>query len=78
MLERCNKSIAAGGNYFEGDKSFMCVLSVGIWYPDEPLRRNFSRLVPDSPSNYRYYIYTYISFPFAKILGFCILHHMIL
>ena len=24
-------------------------------YPDEPLRRNYSRLVPDSLSNYRYY-----------------------
>ena len=25
-------------------------------YPDEPLRRNYSRLLPDSLSNYRYYI----------------------
>ena len=25
LLERCNKCIAAGGDYFEGDKSFMCV-----------------------------------------------------
>ncbi len=24
LLERYNKSIAAGGDYFEGDKSFMC------------------------------------------------------
>ena len=29
--------------------------SFGIRYPDEPLRRNYSRLVPDSLSNYRYY-----------------------
>ena len=28
---------------------------VGIRYPDEPLRRNYSRLVPNSLSNYRYY-----------------------
>ena len=31
-----------------------------IRYPDEPLRQNYSRLVPDSLSNYRYYIYIYI------------------
>ena len=31
---------------------------VGIRYPDELLRRNYSRLVPDSLSNYRYYIYS--------------------
>ena len=28
LLERYNKCIAAGGEYFEGDLSFMCVLSV--------------------------------------------------
>ena len=28
LLERYNKSIAAGGDYFEGDSSFMCVLSI--------------------------------------------------
>ena len=28
FLEQYNKCIAAGGNYFEGDKSFMCVLSI--------------------------------------------------
>ena len=33
LLERYNKCIATGGDYFEGDKSFMCVLSikVAIW-----------------------------------------------
>ena len=30
LLERYNKRIAAGGDYFEGDKSFMCVLSVKV------------------------------------------------
>ena len=34
--------------------------SIGIRYPDEPLKRNYLRLVPDSLSNYRYYIYIYI------------------
>ena len=34
LLERSNKSIAAGGDYFEGDYSFMCVLSIKL-----PIRR---------------------------------------
>ena len=28
LLERYNKCIAAGGDYFEGDLSFMCALSI--------------------------------------------------
>ena len=32
LLERYNKCIAAGGDYFEGDWSFMCVLSVKVPY----------------------------------------------
>ena len=27
LLERYNKCIAPGGDYFEGDKGFMCVLN---------------------------------------------------
>ena len=30
LLERYNKCIAAGGVYFEGDSSFMCVLSIKV------------------------------------------------
>ena len=30
LLERYNKCIAAGGNYFERDKSFGCVLSIKV------------------------------------------------
>ena len=30
LLERYNKCIAAGGDYFEGEKSFMCVLSIKV------------------------------------------------
>ena len=30
LLEWYNKCIAAGGDYFEGDKSFMCVLSIKV------------------------------------------------
>ena len=29
-LERYKKCIAAGGDYFEGDKSFMCVQSIKL------------------------------------------------
>ena len=32
LLERYNKCIAAGGDYFEGDWSFMCVLSIKCPY----------------------------------------------
>ena len=30
LLERYNKCITAGGDYFEGDKSFMCVMSINV------------------------------------------------
>ena len=30
LLERYNKCISAGGDYFEGDWSFMCVLSIKV------------------------------------------------
>ena len=30
LLERYNKCIAAGGDYFEEDKSFMCILSIKV------------------------------------------------
>ena len=30
LLERNNKCVAAGGDYFEGSKSFMCVLSIKV------------------------------------------------
>ena len=30
LLERHNKCIVAGGDYFEGDLSFMCVLSIKV------------------------------------------------
>ena len=39
LLERCNKCIAAGGDYFEGDLSFMCVLSIKV--PIQKKARNF-------------------------------------
>ena len=42
LLERYNKCIAAGGNYFEGDMSFMCVLAI-----KEPIRKKSGNLFND-------------------------------
>ena len=39
LLERYNKCIAAGGDFFEGDKSFMCVLSIKV-----PIRKKSGNL----------------------------------
>ena len=40
LLERYNKCIASGGDYFEGDKSFMCVLSIKV-----PIRKKVWKLI---------------------------------
>ena len=42
LLERYNKCIAAGGDYFEGDLSFMCVLSIKV-----PIRKKSGNLFND-------------------------------
>ena len=42
LLERYNKCIAAGGDYFEGDESFMCVLSI-----KGPIRKKSANLFND-------------------------------
>ena len=42
FLERYNKCIAVGGDYFEGDKSFMCVLSIKV-----PIRKKSGNLFND-------------------------------
>ena len=39
LLERYNKCIEARGDYFEGDKSFMCVLSIKV-----PIRKKWGNL----------------------------------
>ena len=39
LLERYNKCIVAGGDYFEGGLSFMCVLSIKV-----PIRKNSGNL----------------------------------
>ena len=40
LLERYNKCIAAGEDYFEGDLSFMRVLSIQV-----PIRKNVWKLI---------------------------------
>ena len=40
LLERYNKCIATGGDYFEVDKSFMCVLSIKV-----PVRKKVWKLI---------------------------------
>ena len=42
FLERHNKCIATGGYYFEGDKCFMCVLSIKV-----PIRKKSGNLFND-------------------------------
>ena len=55
LLERYNKCIAAGGDYFDGDLSVMCVLSIKV-----PIRIKSGKLFND-PRIYIYiYIYIYI------------------
>ena len=45
LLERNNKWIVARGDYFEGDKSFMCVLSIKV-----PIRKKSGNLFNDPRS----------------------------
>ena len=40
FLEQYNKCIAVGKDYFEGDKSFMCVLSIKV-----PLRKKVWKFI---------------------------------
>ena len=54
LLERYN-CIAAGGDYFEGDKSFMCVLSWKV-----PIRKKSGNLFND-PRIYIFYVFFIVS-----------------
>ena len=40
LLERYNKCIVAGGDYLEGDKSFLCALSIKV-----PIRKKVWKLI---------------------------------
>ena len=55
VLERYNKCIAAGGDCFEGDQSFMCVLSINVL-----IRKKSGNLFHYS------YIYIYIRYFFLQ------------
>ena len=61
LLERYNKRIAAGGDYFAGNLSFMCVLSIKV-----AIRKKSGNLFNDL-----LYIYIYIYIPdlFATLLS---------
>ena len=39
LLERHNECVAAGGDYLEGNKSFMCLLSIKV-----PILKKFGNL----------------------------------
>ena len=61
LLERHNKCLAARRDYFEGDKSFMCVLSIKV-----PIRKKSGNLFNDP----RIYIYIYIYIDNDKSIDF--------
>ena len=60
LLERYNKCIAAGGDYFEGDESFMCVLSIKV-----PIRKKSGNLFNDP----RIYISNLVGFSSEKLFS---------
>ena len=53
LLERYNKCIAAGGDYFEGDSSFTCVLSIRV-----PIRKKGWKLIVCTSYNFFRIFYT--------------------
>ena len=64
LLERYNKCIVAGGDYFEGDLSFMCVLSIKV-----TIRKKVWKLI--ICTSYVYiYIYIYIQMIWIQLYSF--------
>ena len=57
FLERSNKCIGTGEDYFEGDQCFMCVLSIKV-----PIRKKYGKL------SYAPHIYIYIYIYNLKIM----------
>ena len=56
VLERCSKRIATGGDYFEGDYSSMCVLSINV-----PIQKKSRNLFNDPrKSTYTKMVHTYV------------------
>ena len=59
LLELYNKCIAAGEDFFEGDLSFMCVLSIKV-----PIRKKSGNLFNDPRNNlfvFRFQIFLFLS-----------------
>ena len=56
LLERYNKCITVGGDYFEENYSFMCVLSIKV-----STRKKSGNIVCTSYIYIYIYIYTYIT-----------------
>ena len=51
LLERYNKCIAAGEDDFDGDKSFMCVLSIKV-----PIKKVWKLIVCTSYVDYHFWV----------------------
>ena len=62
LLERYSKCITAGGDYFEGDLSFISVLSIKV-----PVQKKYVNLLNDP----RIYIYIYIYIYIIGWVVFC-------
>ena len=63
LLERYNKGIAAGGDYFEEDLSFMSVLSIKV-----PIRKKSGNLFNDPRNSLRRNRHHSFSFYYLSII----------
>ena len=61
LLERYNKCIAAGGDYFEGDLSSMCVVAIKV--PKRKSLKTYLMILVNS----NFYDYLYYSSTFIEI-----------
>ena len=64
LLERYNKCIAAWGDYLEGDKSFMCALSIKL-----PIRKKSGNLFNDPRTLYCWVFSEEVSRTLFKVFG---------
>ena len=62
LLERYNTCIAAGGDYFEGDYSFMCVLSIKV-----PIRKKSGNLFHDPLIYIQYNCINFSEMPYTSM-----------
>ena len=59
LSERYNKWISAGGDYFKGDKSFMCGLSIKV-----PIRKKSGNLFNDPRISFLPFLFAFFFFFF--------------